>query len=110
MSTPLLQLKKGVTTLVVLDALEDSEQYGYGLRREVVHCTRGAFDISEGALYPLLHSLQKRGLVKSSQRKVGGRSRTYYAITPKGRHALADFRREWKALLDSLEIILKRSR
>ena len=107
MSTALHQLKKGVTTLIVLDALEKGPLYGYGLRREVHEHTKGSLQFSEGALYPLLHSLQRNGWVKESRREVGGWWRHYYALTPRGRRALTEFRREWKFLLDSLENIFR---
>jgi PadR family transcriptional regulator, regulatory protein PadR len=104
------QLKKGVTTLIVLDALEKGTLYGYGLRREVHERTKGSLHFSEGALYPLLHSLERKGFVRASRRKVAGRWRHYYGITPHGRRALADLRREWKSLLESLESIFTRRR
>ena len=102
MSEILHQLKKGVTTLIVLDALDKGTLYGYGLRREVHERTKGTFQFSEGALYPLLHSLERKGWVKASRRQVVGRWRHYYEITPAGRHALTGLRREWKFLVKSL--------
>jgi PadR family transcriptional regulator PadR len=110
MSTALHQLKKGVTMLIVLDALETGPLYGYGLRREVQEHTKGTMQFSEGALYPLLYSLQRKGWVKESRREVGGRWRHYYALTPHGRRALSGLRREWKFLLDSLENIFRARR
>ena len=110
MSTALHQLKKGVTTLIVLDALEKGPLYGYGLRREVHEHTKGSLQFSEGALYPLLHTLEHKRWVKESRREVGGRARHYYTLTPLGRRALTDLRREWKFLLDSLENIFRARR
>ena len=103
------QLKKGVTTLIVLDALDKGTLYGYGLRREVHKRTKGTFQFSEGALYPLLHSLERKGWVKARRRQVAGRWRHYYGITPPGR-ALAGLRREWKFLLNSLNRLAARRR
>jgi PadR family transcriptional regulator, regulatory protein PadR len=101
-----LQLRKGLTTLIVLDALEEGEQYGYGLRREVWAQTKGLFSFSEGALYPLLHSLQAKHLITGQRRKVAGRVRRYYVITPKGQQALDAFRNEWDALQRVLLAVL----
>ena len=107
MSDPLRQLKKGLTTLIVLSALEKGVLYGYGLRRHAFERTRGKFGFSEGALYPLLHRLRRKRSVNARLAKVGGRERRYYVITPAGRHALADLRRDWQHLLDCLEAILR---
>lgn len=110
MSTTLHQLKKGVTTLIVLDALEKGPLYGYGLRREIYQHTKGTLQFSEGALYPLLHSLAHKGFVKASRREIGGRWRQYYRLTNRGHRALSSLRREWNFLLDSLESIFARQR
>jgi DNA-binding PadR family transcriptional regulator len=104
----LRQLKKGVTTLIVLDALKRRPLYGYGLRRETWRRTRGSFQFSEGALYPLLHSLQRKRWVKATRRAVAGRERRYYAITPTGRRALAQLRRDWQVLTRSLNRLTRR--
>ena len=39
--------------------------------------------MGEGVLYPALHSLETRGLLRARRRAVGGRTRVYYSITPK---------------------------
>jgi len=68
-----LQLRKGLTTLIVLDALEEGAWYAYGLRRAVHERTQGLFSLSEGALYPLLHALRARRWVSVQRRAVRGR-------------------------------------
>ena len=107
MSDPLRQLKKGVTTLIVLSALEHGELYGYGLRRHVFERTRGRFSFSEGALYPLLHRLRRQGWIRARGTKVRGRPRRYYTITPTGRRALTGLRGDWQQLLKCLADLLR---
>ncbi len=46
------------------------------------------YRIGPGTLYPLLHGLERSGLLKSRLNKVGGHSRRLYSITPAGRKAL----------------------
>ncbi len=75
---PLAQLRKGTTALAVLSALERGEVYGYGIRRETHRRTNGLFAINEGALYPLLHALERKKLVRARLEKVTGRWRRYY--------------------------------
>ena len=98
----LRQLKKGLTTLIVLDALARAPRYAYDLRRETFRRTCGAFQFSEGALYPLLHSLERKRWVKSTRRHVARRERRYYTITPAGRLALAQLRHDWHLLARAL--------
>jgi len=44
--------------------------------------------VGPGTLYPLLHSMQKDGWVKSTDRTVKGKRRRYYRATKKGRFQL----------------------
>jgi DNA-binding PadR family transcriptional regulator len=98
------QLKKGTTRLA---ALERGEAYGYGIRREVFHRTRGLFAIDEGVLYPLLHALERKGMVRARIEQVKGRERRYYTLTAKGRRELALARREWRHVRESMDALLR---
>lgn len=46
------------------------------------------YRISPGTLYPIFHGLEKGGLLRASDRVVGGKVRKYYRITPRGALAL----------------------
>jgi DNA-binding PadR family transcriptional regulator len=50
---------------------------------------RHGYRISPGTLYPLLHGLEKKGYLRSSERQNGKSRRTLYRITALGRKALA---------------------
>ncbi len=102
-----LQLRKGLTTLIVLDALEEDAWYAYSLRRAVHERTHGLFRFSAGALYPLLHTLRMRGLVRVQRRRAHGRLRLYYTLTTQGRLALNEFRREWHVLQSAMAQVLR---
>ena len=103
---PLAQLKKGTTVLAVLAGLERGEVYGYGVRREVHRKTKGIFGLNEGALYPVLHSLERRGLVRARHEKVRGRWRKYYRITERGRRDLVCWRHDWEHLRKVFDVLL----
>lgn len=105
--TLLGQLKKGTTRLAVLVALERGEAYGYGIRREVFHRTKGLLAIDEGVLYPLLHALERKGMVRARTEQVKGRERRYYSVTAKGRRELDLARHEWSRLEKSLAALLR---
>jgi len=51
------------------------------------------YKLSAGTLYPILHGLESRGLLRCSPKLFEGKIRKYYAITPKGRRALAQMQR-----------------
>jgi len=50
---------------------------------------RHGYRISPGTLYPLLHGLEKKGYLRSTERRDGKSLRKVYRATPAGRKALA---------------------
>lgn len=60
--------------------------YGLGLIEDL---GRRGVKLSPGTVYPVLHAMEKEGLLRTSKSVVGGKVRRYYETTPKGRRALA---------------------
>jgi DNA-binding PadR family transcriptional regulator len=60
--------------------------FGLAMMEELAH---HGYRIGPGTLYPLLHGLERGGLLKSSIKTVEGRKRRVYKITAEGRKALA---------------------
>lgn len=84
---------------LVLAVLARGENYGYALLREVERLSGGALAWKEGMLYPVLHRLEREGLIEATWRAAeSGRRRKYYAITKRGREALATERNSWEAV------------
>ncbi|GAA0323820.1 PadR family transcriptional regulator [Bacillus carboniphilus] len=52
------------------------------------------YQISAGTLYPILHSMEKDGLLLKKEEKVEGKIRKYYSTTEKGNHVLEEARRK----------------
>ncbi len=50
------------------------------------------YEISAGTLYPILHNLEKNGVLKVGERNVEGKIRKYYSITPLGEEVLNEAR------------------
>jgi DNA-binding PadR family transcriptional regulator len=49
---------------------------------------RHGYRLSPGTLYPIMHALEKKGLLRSKEHRVGGKIRRVYSATPRGRKAL----------------------
>ncbi len=76
---------------LVLALLEERALYGYEIVQRA-H-TKGKLAWEEGTLYPLLHRLEEEGLLSSKWRKApSGKDRKYYALTRRGKAALAKAR------------------
>jgi PadR family transcriptional regulator, regulatory protein PadR len=96
----------GMPELVLLRLLEQHEMYGYEIARALTVGSRGALDLGEGVLYPTLHALEARGLLRSRSQRVDGRTRIYYAATPRGRRRLARLLENWRRVSAGVELIL----
>lgn len=70
--------------------------------------TEGELEMTEGALYPLLHKLEADGLIFSEAQEVNGRSRKYYLMTEKGKKQQATQEVEMKSYLFNLNTIFNR--
>ena len=85
----------GVPELLVLRLLSRQEMYGYELVRAIRVVSEEAFDLAEGGIYPLLHSLEARKLLTAREKAMGGRNRVYYSVTAKGEKRLKELTKEW---------------
>jgi len=96
-------LTAAFVTPLLLALLAEEKAYGYEIIRRVRESSGGALQWSEGMLYPVLHRLEKQGLVASEWGTSGsGRHRRYYSITPRGRKELERHVREWGVVRQAL--------
>ena len=88
---------------LVLAILKRGESYGYQIIRKVRDVSRGSMEWSDGMLYPVLHRLERNGLVKASWgRSESGRRRKYYRLTEEGAGELANQQRQWQVVSETL--------
>lgn len=82
---------------VVLSVLARGESYGYEIIQQIKQLSEGMLDWSEGMLYPVLHRLEKEGIIESEWKVADtGRKRKYYTLNRKGKKALAQERVQWQ--------------
>jgi PadR family transcriptional regulator PadR len=91
------ELSSGTTALVLLSVLDRAAEpmYGYQIAK-LIGAGRGDVPtVKQGALYPVLRSLEASGLLESQvEPSVSGPPRRYYTITASGRETLG----QWKAI------------
>ncbi len=100
----------GVPELVVLGLLADREMYGYEIARSIKAASGNAFSLGEGVLYPVLHAMEARGLVRTRASRVEGRIRIYYSLTAKGRKRLERLSADWRRMSVGVDSVLGRLR
>jgi len=97
MGTTSADLLRGTLELVILKSLSWSPRHGYGISEWIESATGNEFLIEEGTLYPALHRLEKRNLVRGfwglSEKN---RKAKYYELTEKGTEKLAQDTRAWE--------------
>jgi PadR family transcriptional regulator PadR len=96
----------GVPELAVLGLLAGREMYGYEIARSIKATSRNAFSLGEGVLYPVLHTLESRGLVRTRSARVDGRVRIYYSLTAQGRKRLERLTADWRRMSFGVDSIL----
>jgi|SRR6185437_6711286 len=97
----------GVPELLVLRCLRDREMYGYELVQEIKGRTNTVVTLGEGVVYPVLHALERNGSLQSRRKAVGGRSRVYYALTPKGLERLDGLSSSWATLAEAIGRVMQ---
>jgi DNA-binding PadR family transcriptional regulator len=77
-------------SFLVLTALADGPQHGYGIMADVAQISQGRVRLRAGTLYAALDRLRGDGVVDVDREEiVDGRLRRYYRLTPAGAELLA---------------------
>ncbi|HHY00244.1 MAG TPA: helix-turn-helix transcriptional regulator [Methanothermobacter sp.] len=92
----------GFIRIHILYYASKKEIYGVQMMDELKN---HGYQVSPGIIYPILHSLENEGFLKSRKKNVRGKIRKYYKITVKGEKILQESRKKIKKLIN--EVILK---
>lgn len=91
------------STPLVLAILAEGDSYGYAILKRVRELSGGALEWTDGMLYPVLHRLERSGLVEARwDQAETGRKRKYYRVTDAGRAQLDEERRQWSTVDQAL--------
>jgi len=102
-----IDLKQGTLDVLVLKSLSWEPLHGYAISRWIQTRTNSVLNVEEGALYPALHRLERRGWVESDWgRSETNRRAKYYQLTRTGRAALGRETAEWGRYVDAVAQVL----
>jgi len=105
MKKPSKELIGASSIPIILSILSKKESYGYEIIQDVKDISNGIIEWGEGTLYPVLHKLEKKGLIQSSWKVAdSGRKRKYYSISKAGNKELLTEKENWTTIN---QIILK---
>jgi DNA-binding PadR family transcriptional regulator len=102
------EMLKGSLKSIVLKLLaENDKMYGYEITRKVEELSEGKIQLTYGALYPVLHKLEKDGNLVTESQNVNNRTRIYYKLTPKGKSVAKEKIEELKEYIETLKILIQ---
>lgn len=97
----------GTLELLILRTIAAGPLHGYAVGKYIRETSEGVLDVEEGALYPALHRLQKKGLLGSRWGRTDtGRRAKFYHLTDAGESRLRDESRRWGRFSEAVEAVL----
>ena len=99
-------LISGSMTMLILRLLSDGDMYGYEMIDTLRKRSQNVFELKAGTLYPLLHGLEEKGLLRVYEKDHGGKTRKYYSITKEGKKYLKLKKDEWQKYQTAVSNVL----
>jgi PadR family transcriptional regulator len=98
----------GTLDMLILKTLSRGEMHGYAVAQFIQGASEDVLKVEEGALYPALHRLEVRGLVKSQWGSSDNNRRAkYYRLTAAGRRELDEETRFWERVAAAVTRVMQ---
>ncbi|MDT8369054.1 MAG: PadR family transcriptional regulator [Longimicrobiales bacterium] len=98
----------GTLDLLILRTLGCGPLHGYAIGRVIRETSAGVLDVEEGALYPALHRLERRGLLASEWGRTDTNRRAkFYAVTGAGAAHLESESTRWRDFSRAVHAVLE---
>jgi transcriptional regulator len=102
-----IDLPQGTLDLLILRTLSLEPQHGWGISERVQQTSSEVLCIQQGSLYPALHRLERRGLIRARWgTSENNRRARYYELTKAGRKQLETETDLWKQLTAAVNQVL----
>lgn len=92
-------LYSGLIRLHILHHAAREQIFGLGIIEELA---RHGYKLSAGTLYPMLHDMERKGYLYSTEERSGRHSRRVYRATPLGKEALEAAKEKVRELFGEL--------
>ena len=105
-----LELLQGTLDVLILKSLSWGPLHGYAVAESIRERSGQVLRVEEGALYPALHRLEKRGLLEAEWGvSENNRRAKYYRLTPAGRAQLRAEAQTWTRYAAAVARVLEAS-
>jgi transcriptional regulator len=107
MRPPELDLLRGTLDLLILKTLSWGPMHGLAVLRWIEQTTRERLQIEEGALYPALHRMERKGWLEAEWGFTeNNRKAKYYRLTRAGRKQLAAELSKWSRYTEAMHLVI----
>ena len=101
-------LNRSCNEALILAALQDGPKHGYQLALDIEQQADGYFRVQHGTLYPILHKLEKEGLIRGTWSPGGrGRKRKSYQLTKAGHRYATEQLGAWRAFISAFLTVVE---
>jgi len=102
------ELIQGTLEMLILKALQRGPLHGYSVAEWIQETSQQMLRVEEGALYPALHRMELRGLVKSKWGTSDNNRRAkFYTLTPEGQKRLDAESQRWARLSSAVAFVMQ---
>ena len=103
-------LIQGTLEMLVLKALLRGPLHGYGVAEWIEQTSQQVLKVEEGALYPALHRMELRGLLKARWgTSENNRRAKFYELTAEGQKRLSAESQRWARLSSAVAFVMQAS-
>lgn len=108
MPTKKTDLLQGTLDLLILKTVANGPIHGYGIAQRILVVSKEILQVQQGSLYPALHRLERKGLLKSEWKESGnGPMAKVYLLTPAGKKHLQDETKQWERYAGAVAMVLE---
>lgn len=98
----------GTLDMLVLKAVRAEPRHGYAIAEFILRASEDVLQVEEGALYPALHRLELRGLLRAHWGTSDNNRRAkFYRLTALGRRELARETEEWERVATAVSRVMR---
>jgi PadR family transcriptional regulator PadR len=101
-------LIQGTLDLLILKTVAHGPLHGYGIAQRILVTSKEILQVQQGSLYPALHRLERKGLLKSEWKESGnGPMAKVYLLTAGGRKHLQEEMEQWQRYAGAVALVLE---
>jgi PadR family transcriptional regulator, regulatory protein PadR len=101
------EILQGTLDMLILRTLVTGPAHGHTIAEVIEHTSENVLEVEQGSLYPALHRLEDRGMLRSRWGvSENNRKAKFYELTPKGRKELTAATTRWRNMTRAIGLIL----